>query len=110
MGFIGFNKVFEGKMIDPEESVVGATPLDFLRAVYMNVKLPLNTRLKAAIEAAPFVHPKLAVAVTFDGGDFAERLGRAIERSSLVRSPKVIEAKPVAPVINHRLTPLVRRA
>jgi len=36
------------------------TPLDFLKAVYLNEGLPLSVRMKAAIEAAPYVHPKLS--------------------------------------------------
>jgi hypothetical protein len=34
------------------------TPLDFLKAVYCNADLPLSVRLRPAIEAAPYVHPK----------------------------------------------------
>jgi hypothetical protein len=71
----------------------GTTPLDFLKAVYMNAKLPLHTRLKAACEAAPYVHPKLAVTAVISGQDYADRLHRAIERS---QSPKLIEAPPEA--------------
>jgi hypothetical protein len=64
---------------------VEVTPLDFLEAVYCNPNLPLATRLKAAIEAAPYKHPKLSAAasVHFDGGSFAAQLERAIERSKL---------------------------
>jgi hypothetical protein len=41
-------------------------------------------RLRAAIEAAPYVHPKLsATASVIVGGDFAERLEQAIERTRL---------------------------
>jgi hypothetical protein len=70
------------------------TSLDFLQAVYLNETLPLPTRLRAAIEAAPYEHPKLsAVSVGFrDGNTFGERLDRAIERSDRA---KLIEAKPV---------------
>jgi hypothetical protein len=59
------------------------TSLDFLQAVYLNETLPLNTRMRAAIEAAPYEHPKLsAVAVgTLTSQDFASRLDRALERS-----------------------------
>jgi len=40
------------------------TSLDFLQAVYLNETLPLPVRSRAAIEAAPYEHPKLtAVAV-----------------------------------------------
>jgi hypothetical protein len=67
----------------------GATPLDFLKAVYCNEGLPLHVRLKAAIAAAPYVHPKLAVTAVFDGeSDFATRLELACARSA-----KVIEAR-----------------
>jgi hypothetical protein len=38
-----------------------ATPLDFLRAVYCDPNHSTNRRSTAAIAAAPFVHPKLAV-------------------------------------------------
>jgi hypothetical protein len=70
----------------------GATPIDFLCAVYRDARQPMHRRLKAAIEAAPYVHPQLkAQAIVMAGGDFAARLERAIERSN----PKLIEAKPV---------------
>jgi hypothetical protein len=59
------------------------TPLDFLEAVHCNPNLPLATRLRAAIEAAPYKHPKLSAAAIahFEGKDFASQLDRAIERS-----------------------------
>lgn len=62
---------------------VEITPLDFLEAVYCNPNLPLATRLRAAIEAAPYRHPKLSAAAIghFEGKTFAEALERAIERS-----------------------------
>ena len=43
----------------------------------------MATRLRAAIEAAPYKHPKLSVSAvaTMDGKSFAEQLERAIERS-----------------------------
>jgi len=47
------------------------SPLEFLEAVYSNEGLPLSARLKAAIEAAQYVHPKLAVTATIESGDFA---------------------------------------
>jgi hypothetical protein len=37
------------------------TPLEFLQAVYEDDRLPLTTRMRAAAEAAPYMHPKLAV-------------------------------------------------
>jgi hypothetical protein len=66
------------------------TPLDFLKAVYSDAELPLNVRLRAAIAAAPYEHPKLAVSVVAQASaNFAERL-----ELCLTRSAKVIEAKP----------------
>ena len=61
------------------------TPLDFLQAVYCNEGLPLSTRMKAAIEAAPYVHPKLSATAVMSSEDFGDRLERAILRSLGVR-------------------------
>jgi hypothetical protein len=65
------------------------TPLDFLRAVYLNEGLPLNVRLRAAIDAAPYFHPRLsAMAVaSMSGKDFAAQLERAIQRSGRLSAP-----------------------
>jgi hypothetical protein len=73
------------------------TPVDFLEAVYLNPNLPLATRLRAAIEAAPYRHPKLSAAAIghFDGKSFAEALVRCIERS---RSPTPSLNGPVEPL------------
>jgi hypothetical protein len=73
------------------------TPLDFLEAVYCNPNLPLATRLRAAIEAAPYKHPKLSATAiaTMDGKSFAEALERAIERSK--SPPPLLNA----PTIEH---------
>jgi len=66
------------------------SPLEFLRAVYLNDGLPLSVRLRAAIEAAPYVHPKLSAVAVMSSDDFSARLERAISRSSK-EPPKVIE-------------------
>ena len=68
------------------------TSLQFLQAVYLNESLPLNLRLRAAIEAAPYEHPRMsAVAVGYlTNNTFAERLDRAIEASNRA---KVIEGR-----------------
>jgi hypothetical protein len=74
-------------------------PLEFLTAVYMNEKLPLPTRMKAAIEAAQYVHPKLAAIASIQAdGDFAARLDRAITASRAAMAPRFIEgtARPQA--------------
>jgi hypothetical protein len=65
---------------------VVVTPLEFLEAVYLNEELPLTVRMRAAIEAAPYKHPKLSAAAIghFDGKTFAQALEaelRCIERS-----------------------------
>jgi hypothetical protein len=47
-----------------------------------NEALPLTVRMRAATEAAPYVHPKLSATAVFPAGeDFATRLERAIARS-----------------------------
>jgi hypothetical protein len=70
------------------------TPLEFLEAVYSNEELPLPVRLRVAIEAAPYVHPKLsATASVIMGDDFAARLERAIDRSNAAR---IIDHEPNA--------------
>jgi hypothetical protein len=46
--------------------------------------------MKAACEAAPYIHAKLAVVATISGGDYADRLELAIKNGR----PKMIEAKP----------------
>jgi hypothetical protein len=56
------------------------SPLDFLTAVYLNEELPLSVRMRAAIEAAPYRHPKLSATALLDPEDFAQKLDRAITR------------------------------
>jgi len=67
------------------------TPVDFLEAVYLNPNLPLATRLRAAIEAAPYRHPKLSAHTVghYDGKSFAEQLEKAIERSQQAHVPRL---------------------
>ena len=67
------------------------TSLDLLKAIYRNAAIPLSTRMRAAIAALQFEHPKLAVTATVEAGDFADQLEQAIERSRRV----MIEAKPM---------------
>lgn len=68
-------------------------PLDFLKAVYCNENIPLAVRMRAAIEAAPYVHATYkATALIVGGEDFAAQLERAVERSR--GEPKIIGHKP----------------
>jgi hypothetical protein len=70
------------------------TSLDFMQAVYLNESLPLNTRLRAAIEAAPYEHAKQPTALAlgyWNNESFAAQLDRAIERSQ--RPVLLIEGK-----------------
>lgn len=72
------------------------TPLEFFKAVYMNDELPLSIRLKAASEAAQYVHPKLSVTAQV-GADFASAMESAFRRSAAVlQPPKMIDARKVS--------------
>jgi hypothetical protein len=67
--------------------------LDFLRAVYNNVQLPLSVRMRAAGMAIAYEFPKLAVtAILPPEQDFAARLEQRVRHT---RQMKLIEAKPV---------------
>jgi hypothetical protein len=70
----------------------GATPLDFLEAVYRSPTQPIYQRMKAAIEAAQYRHARLAVTATVTSDDFAAMLDKAIERSGKAQELKQIEA------------------
>jgi len=61
-----------------------ASPLEFLRQVYTDASVPLPLRIRAAVEAAPFAHPKLSA--IFDvGRSLAAQLEAAIKRSDAAR-------------------------
>jgi polysaccharide pyruvyl transferase WcaK-like protein len=68
----------------------GATSLKLLQAIYRSSAVALTTRMRAAIAALQFEHPKLAVTANLSSGDFADQLDQAVERTR-----KVIEAKPM---------------
>jgi hypothetical protein len=72
--------------------IEGGNGLEFLQAVYRDTRVPLSTRMKAAVEALPFETPKLsAMAVaSMTGDDFAARLERCLARSARA---KLIEGK-----------------
>jgi hypothetical protein len=86
---------------DIEAPATGRSSLDLLQAIYRCPDQPLSVRMKAAIAALPYEHPKLAVTAVLDGrDDLGARLHRAIQRSA-----KVIELRaaqePVAPSNGH---------
>jgi hypothetical protein len=68
------------------------TSLTLLQKIYRSSAIPLSTRMRAAIAAIQFEHPKLAVTASIQAGDFADQLDRAVERS---RRVLMIEAKPI---------------
>jgi hypothetical protein len=70
-----------------------ATPLDFLTAVYRDTRQPMQRRLRAAAEAAPYVHPKLMATAHVDGKDFASLLDARIAQLSEAK-PLAVESKP----------------
>jgi hypothetical protein len=59
--------------------------LELLELVYRNPTVPLSVRMRAAIEALPFEHPKLSATAIVGSGDFAERLDQAVARSNAAR-------------------------
>jgi hypothetical protein len=75
------------------------TSLEFLQAIYRSPCEPISRRLRAAIAALPFEHPKLAVVAHATGSGFADKLEAAIKRAQgqghgLDRGP-VIEASAI---------------
>ena len=72
--------------------------LALLQSIYRSASRPLAVRLRAAIAALPFEHPKLAVVAKVEGADFADQLDRAIARSK-AKPPMTIEATPTPTAI-----------
>ena len=70
-----------------------AMSLDLLRAVYRNRDLSLPVRMRAAIEAAPYEHPKLSATAYMSGQDFGALLDARLARNA--------PAKQIAPPVPH---------
>src|SRR5262245_4774848 len=68
---------------------------DVLVAVYRNPKMPLHTRIKAAIAAVPFEMPKLQATAVMDGKDFASLLDARMRRYKQLQSTRMVEAQPI---------------
>ena len=69
-------------MDDLAPEVAGASSLDFLKAVYTSADQPMHRRMRAAIAALPFEHPKLAVTAVVSTEGFAARLEAARSRAA----------------------------
>jgi hypothetical protein len=81
-----------------EAPATGRSSLDLLQAIYRCPDQPLSIRMKAAIAALPFEHPRLGVTAVLDGSeDLGARLSRAIQRSAKVIALRAIEHEPIAP-------------
>jgi hypothetical protein len=77
---------------DDDELVLidGNTSLDFLRAVYRSPDQPMSRRMRAAIAALPFEHPKLSVSANIGPNvNFAKGLERALK--TIRSEPLVID-------------------
>jgi hypothetical protein len=65
-----------------EAPAIGRTSLDLLQAIYRCADQPFSIRMKAAMAALPYEHPKLAVTVALEGAEgWASQLQRCIARS-----------------------------
>jgi hypothetical protein len=66
--------------------IEAASPLDLLRAIYTDSTQPINRRMRAAIAALPFEHPKLAVIARWDASEgIGAQLEAAIAKSQALR-------------------------
>ena len=79
----------------PEEVTPGISPLEFLRAIYRDPSQPMERRMRAAIEATKYDHPRLAVVASVNADGFAAKLEAAIARS---RRGTTLDALPVATI------------
>jgi hypothetical protein len=74
----------------------GTKAIDYLRSVYQNPLQPDNVRMRAAAIAIEYELPRFAVtAMVSGGGDFADQLDQAVQRT---RRVLMIEAKPITNV------------
>ncbi len=82
------------------------SPLEFLQAVYRCAAQPMARRLKAAVEAAAYAHPKLS-ATAIVGQDLATLLDSRLAR--IAEQPKLINAAPQNPPVRVPPAPHDRR-
>ena len=79
------------------EVAPNSTPLEFLQAIYRSASQPMQRRVSAAIAAAPYVHPKLAVTANVQDQGIAALLEARLRRIAEA-TPKVIENQPAQTV------------
>ena len=79
---------------EDEIAPTAESSLEFLQAVYSDAKQPFARRMRAAIAALPFEHPKLAVTASITGGSgIAARLEAAIKLTAEMQAGRVIEGE-----------------
>jgi hypothetical protein len=89
-----YNTAVEGQEpLGPEAQ----TSLDLLQAIYRSPYEPIHRRMRAAIAALPFEHPKLAVVAHAHGGGIGDRLEAAMRRVRAGRQGTLIEAEATEP-------------
>ena|SRR5437016_5453040 len=91
----------------PIELPANGTSLDLLRVIYRSPVLPLPVRMRAAIAALQYEHPRLQVVAQISEHSFAEVLERRLQRLAAIESGKVIEAPQPQPSIDARLSPRI---
>src|SRR5271166_2718189 len=69
------------------------TSLDLLQGIYIDPRQPIHRRMRAAIAALPFEHPKLAVVARVNGGGIGDQLEAAIRRAQAHRPGPLIEGE-----------------
>jgi hypothetical protein len=90
------NELIDLMVVEPEPDPTASlppnySPLDYFLAIMRDPRQPAWRRDRAAKDAAPYCHPRLAVTAITTPEGFAERLEAAIARSA---QAKLIEAKP----------------
>jgi len=81
---------------DPEaiEIPPDGLSIDLLRAVYRSNKLPLPTRMRAAMACLKHEVPSLGITAVVTDQGLAELLDKRLERMKQIEQAAVIEAKP----------------
>lgn len=84
-------------MDDTAPDVQGNTSLDLLQAIYRSTDQPMHRRMRAAIAALPFEHPKLAVTANVNTDGWGAKLEDARARAARViefRAGPALAAEP----------------